>query len=115
MKDSTDVPVSECLDVCLLVPGLSQNAWDEVLMTLLAFAGYHMRKNILDYLIQEGARELGGSGGRQIGIRRQDRDGEELGGEVYFHKTQASTCALATLFTPHYCAKPLIGPLHFKT
>lgn len=59
MKRCTDVPVNDCLDVCLLIPGLGQADWDKAPMTLLAFAGYHARRDILDYLIEEGASELG--------------------------------------------------------
>lgn len=82
MKECTDVPVTDCLDVCLLVPGLSQAAWDKVPMTLLAFAGYHMRRNILDYLIQEGARELRGVTNRWEGARYINGEGWGAGGII---------------------------------
>lgn len=58
MKKSTDVHPDDCLDVCLLVPGLRPEDWAKFPMTLLAFAGYHGRKDMLDYLIKEKAREL---------------------------------------------------------
>lgn len=44
------VPTEYCLDVCEMI---EQN----YPMTLLAFAGYHGRKVILEFLLSEGARK----------------------------------------------------------
>ena len=59
MKKSCDVPKADCLDVCHLIPGMTGEPWDEVPITLLAYAGYYGRQDMIDYLIQEGASKKG--------------------------------------------------------
>ena len=59
MKQSRDVPKTDCLDVCDLIPGMTREPWDEVPITLLAYAGYYGRQDMIDYLIQEGASKKG--------------------------------------------------------
>ena len=51
MKGSDGVSGDQCLNVCQMVPTES----GDYAMTLLAFAGYHGRKEILNFLISEGA------------------------------------------------------------
>ena len=54
MKTST-VPSEHVLDVCEMVP--DPVTGDKYAVTLLAFAGYHARFEMLDLLIKEGARK----------------------------------------------------------
>ena len=56
MKEST-VPSEHVLDVCDMVPDPVTDPPCEYAVTLLAFAGYHARLNMLNLLIEEGARE----------------------------------------------------------
>ena len=58
MQESIDVPKT-CLDVCDLIPGMTGKPWDKVPITLLAYAGYYGRQDMIDYLIQEGASKEG--------------------------------------------------------
>ena len=58
MQESSDIPIP-ILDVCHLIPGITREPWDEVPITLLAFAGYYGRQDMIDYLIQEGASKEG--------------------------------------------------------
>ena len=53
MKQETcpGVPREHCLDICFMIPYSN----DLYPMTLLAFAGYHTSKEMLDLLIHEGA------------------------------------------------------------
>ena len=58
MQQESRVPREHYLDVCVKVPGVDKdNLYDRHPMTLLAFAGYHARKDMLDFLIDEGARK----------------------------------------------------------
>ena len=53
-----EVPREDYLDVCDMVLGVDEiNEYDRHPMTLLAFAGYYGRKEMMDYLIQNGARK----------------------------------------------------------
>ena len=45
MKQSCDVPKTDCLDVCNLITGITREPWDEVPITLLAYAGYYRRQD----------------------------------------------------------------------
>ena len=58
MKRSA-VPSEHALDVCEMVPDTvtDHDPPHEYAMTLLAFAGYHVRYNMLDLLLKEGARK----------------------------------------------------------
>ena len=56
MKTSA-VPSEHVLDVCEMVPDPVTDPPREYAMTLLAFAGYHARFEMLDLLIKEGARK----------------------------------------------------------
>ena len=56
MKEST-VPSEHVLDVCDMVPDPVTDPPIEYAVTLLAFAGYHARFDMLDLLIEEGARK----------------------------------------------------------
>ena len=57
----TYIPEVHCehyLDVCDMVPGIDEtNEYDRHPMTLLAFAGYYGHKEMMDYLIANGARK----------------------------------------------------------
>ena len=55
MQQETGVPREHYLDVCVQVPGPKTSPKDQHPMTLLAFAGYHARKDMLEFLIREGA------------------------------------------------------------
>ena len=55
MQQETGVLREHYLDVCVKVPGVDNNLADRHPMTLLAFAGYHARKDMLDTLITQGA------------------------------------------------------------
>ena len=55
MKQETEVPREHCLDICDLVPPRFNTLVRIYPMTLLAFAGYHANKEMLDLLIREGA------------------------------------------------------------
>ena len=57
MKRSTQVPSEHVLDVCDMVPDPVTDPPIEYPVTLLAFAGYHARFDMLDLLIEEGARK----------------------------------------------------------
>ena len=58
MKEST-VPSEHVLDVCDMVPDPVTDPPFKYPVTLLAFAGYHARFDMLDFLIEEGARKCG--------------------------------------------------------
>lgn len=58
MKEST-VPTEHVLDVCDMVPDPLTDPPFEYAVTLLAYAGYHARFDMLDLLIEEGARTCG--------------------------------------------------------
>ena len=58
MKEST-VSSEHVLDVCDMVPDPVTDPPFEYAVTLLAFAGYHARFDMLDLLIEEGARKCG--------------------------------------------------------
>ena len=51
MKGSDGVSGDQCLNVCQMVPTES----GDYAMTLLAFAGYHGRKEMLTFLLSEDA------------------------------------------------------------
>ena len=55
MKSGTTVSSEHCLDVCEMVPGPKTSLSDRHPMTLLAFAGYYARNNMLEFLVLEGA------------------------------------------------------------
>ena len=56
MQQETGVLREHYLDVCVKVPGVVKNKpADRHPMTLLAFAGYHARKDMLNTLITQGA------------------------------------------------------------
>ena len=55
MQQETGVPREHYLDVCVQVPGPKTSPKDKHPMTLLAFAGYYARKDMLDFLIHGGA------------------------------------------------------------
>ena len=57
MKESTKVPSEHVLDVCDMVPDPVTDPPFKYPVTLLAFAGYHARFDMLDLLIKEGARK----------------------------------------------------------
>ena len=59
IQESNDIPKTDCLDVCHLIPGITREPWDEIPITLLAYAGYYGRQDMIDYLIQEGASKEG--------------------------------------------------------
>ena len=53
-----EVPHEHYLDVCDMVLGVDEtNEYDRHPMTLLAYAGYHVHKDIMDTLIENGARK----------------------------------------------------------
>ena len=52
MKGNEDVASDECLDVCEMV---SIKSGGHHPMTLLAYAGYHVRRDMVTYLLQVGA------------------------------------------------------------
>ena len=53
-----EVPHKQYLDVCDMVLGIDEtNEYDRHPMTLLAFAGYYGHKEMMDYLIENGARK----------------------------------------------------------
>ena len=45
MKQSCDVPKTDCLDVCDLITGITREPWDALPITLLAYAGYYGRQD----------------------------------------------------------------------
>ena len=49
------VPGTHCLDVCEMVTDVAADPPVQYPMTLLAFAGYHARYDMLKFLISEGA------------------------------------------------------------
>ena len=53
VKKMKETNIANCLDVCEMVPGPKT---DDHPMTLLAFAGYFARKEMMEHLISEGAR-----------------------------------------------------------
>ena len=55
MKQETEILCEHCLDICDLVPHHVDTRVYLHPMTLLAFAGYHANKEMLDLLIREGA------------------------------------------------------------
>ena len=53
-----EVPREDYLDVCDMVLGVDETREEDCHpMTLLAFAGYYGHKEMMDYLIQNGARK----------------------------------------------------------
>ena len=59
MKQLSDVPENDRLDVCDMIPGITKKTWDKTPITLLAYAGYYKREVMIDHLIQEGASKYG--------------------------------------------------------
>ena len=53
-----EVPREDYLDVCDMVLGVDEtNEYDRHPMTLLAFAGYYGHKDMMDILMENGARK----------------------------------------------------------
>lgn len=57
MLQDSSIPGKHRLDVCIMVPGPKTSPWFCHPMTLLAFAGYHARDDMIKWLISQGARE----------------------------------------------------------
>ena len=56
MQDEGSVPRERCLNVVINVPGPKRDPKKLLPMTLLAFAGYHKRQEMIHFLIQNHAR-----------------------------------------------------------
>ena len=59
MQELSDISKTDYLDVCHLIHGVTREPSDEIPITLLAYAGYYGRQNMIDYLIEEGASKEG--------------------------------------------------------
>ena len=55
MQKEGRIPREECLNVVVKVPGPKRDPHKKLPMTLLAFAGYHARMDMIFFLIDNGA------------------------------------------------------------
>ena len=55
MQEDRRIPREKCLDVVVKVPGPKREPHKKLPMTLLAFAGYHARREMIHFLIDNHA------------------------------------------------------------